>query len=274
MTVPFSSGDFRRITLRSPPPLAGLRWRAMRLFRRHRGLALLALASGLSLVVTAGTLMASRPEHRAPAEEPRVTLAPPVWTSVPRPQAAFTLDTTAFADRPAFSARVHAEGGGREDIFSFAEPGQPQGFARLVAYRPGAEEGPSQSFYLALARRAAEAGFAVSRSAVPQPLKTKLGPVEAAEVTFTDATGSHACVAWRLEGGVPDLRLSGWSCSGPARPADRQAVACLVERLELAPGAGERGLKSLFQASEKARMAGCPPAPPPPRPVAAQRRPA
>ena len=274
MTVPFSSGDFRRITLRPPPPLAGVRWRGARMLRRRPGAVLVAAATVLSLVVTAGVLLASRPDVEAPAEEPRIVLAPPVWTSVPRPQPAFALETTAFADRAALEVRVHGEGGGREDIFSFSSPGQVHGFASLVAYRPGAEAGPQQTFYLAFARRAAEAGFALARSAVPQPLPTKFGPAEAADVVFSDGQTQHACIAWRLDADAAELRLSGWTCAGPAQQIDRRAVACLVERLELAPGNGDRGLRAVFQAADRQRLSGCPPAPVPPKPVAAQRRPA
>lgn len=274
MTVPFTSGDFHRITLRRRPPLAGVRWRGARLLRRRPGIVLLGAATVLSLLVTAGTLMASRPEPGKPVEEAHVTLAPPVWTSVPRPQPAFVLETSAFQDRAALDVRVHGEGGGREDIFSFASPGQAQGFASVVAYRPGAEAGPPQTFYLAFARRAAEAGFALARSAVPQPLPTKFGLAEAAEVTFSDGKAQHSCIAWRLDADAADLRLSGWTCAGAAQPLDRRAVACLVDRLELAPGTSDRSLKSVFQAAERQRLSGCPPAPVPPRPVAGQRRPA
>ena len=247
MTVPFTSGDFRRITLRKPPPLAGVRWRGARLLRRRPGLVLVGVATLLSLLVTAGSLMASRPDPGQHVEEARVTLAPPVWTSVPRPQAAFLLETTAFAERPALDVRVHGEGGGREDVFSFAAPGQPQGFAALVAYRPGAEAGPPQTFYLAFARRAAEAGFALARSAVPDGLPTKFGIAEAADVVFSDGQAEHSCIAWRLNVDAADLRLSGWTCGGSARPVDRRAVACLVDRLEIAPANGDRGLRTVFQ---------------------------
>jgi hypothetical protein len=197
-----------------------------------------------------------------------------VWTSVPRPQPAFVLETSAFQERPVLDVRVHGEGGGREDIFSFASPGQPQGFASVIAYRPGAEAGPAQTFYLAFARRAAEAGLALARSAVPQPLPTKFGFAEAAEVTFADGQAQHSCMAWRLDADVAELRLSGWTCAGAGQKVDRHAVACLVDRLELAPGTGDRSLKSIFQAAERQRLSGCPPAPVPPRPVAGQRRPA
>lgn len=274
MTVPFSSGDFRRITLRRPPPLAGVRWRGARLLRRRPGVVLVAAATVLSLMVTAGTLLASRPEETRPAEEPRVTLAPPVWTSVPRPQAAFALETTAFAERATLEVRVHGEGGGREDIFSFGSPRMAHGFASLVAYRPGAEASQQQSFYLAFARRAAEAGFALARSAVPQPLPTKFGPAEAADVVFSDGETQHTCIAWRLDADAAELRLSGWTCAGPSQQVDRRAVACLVERLELSPGNGDHGLRTVFQTAERQRLSGCPPAPAPPKPVAAQRRPA
>ena len=116
--------------------------------------------------------------------------------------------------------------------------------------------------------------LALARSAVPQPLPTKFGFAEAAEVSFADGQAQYSCLAWRLDADVAELRLSGWTCAGAGQKVDRHAVACLVDRLELAPGTSDRSLRSVFQAAERQRLSGCPPAPIPPRPVAGQRRPA
>ena len=175
------------------------------------------------------------------------------------------------ASRLAHEARRHNPGGGREDIFTFGAPGGEHGFARVVAYRIGSEAGPPGTMFLEMARRAAEAGFAVARSAFPAPLPTRFGLLEVADLTLAGEAGEQRCMAWRMVADEQDLRVTGWLCGAEGKPVDRQTLTCFAERLDLPASQTDKGLRAFFSAVERPRSAGCPS----PRPAApATRRPA
>ncbi|WP_188520130.1 hypothetical protein [Alsobacter metallidurans] len=180
------------------------------------------------------------------------------WVQVSRPIAMFALDTTLLPrEGRAIEARRHAGGGGREEIQSFGRPEAGQPFARLVAYRPGSEAAAPGSLFLDTARRAAEAGYAVTRSAVPVPTPTKFGAAESADVVLSRAGAQYACVAWRVLAEDADLRLSGWMCGGADRPADRLTLSCALDRLDLVGAGDDRALKAYFTRAERNRLPQC-----------------
>ena len=144
----------------------------------------------------------------------------------------------------------------------WARPMAPH--ARIVAYRPGAEAGPPGTFFLETARRAAEAGFAVTRSELPFAVGTRFGPAEAADVSMSSGGEPQSCLAFRLALETADLRISGWLCGGGARRPDRTQLACFIDRLDLAPG-------NLRHAAAR-RFAGKSSACPPARPAATRGR--
>lgn len=184
------------------------------------------------------------------------------WGPILRPSSAFLLDTALFPlARQALAARRHHPGGGREDVFSLAGDGGLQG--RVVLYRTGSEAAAVGSLYLELARRGAEAGQAVLRATAPELLPTRFGPAELAVVTFGRADEPHRCTAFRLVADEVDLRVTGWLCDPAGQAAERRALACLVDRLDLAPGSQDPALRAYFGAAERRRSPGCAAAPKP-----------
>jgi hypothetical protein len=228
-------------------------------------------AAALLALVVGGPLIA---RWSGPSPSPRDTspaLEAPAWSTILKPSPAFVLDTPLFPrEQAGLSARRHNPGGGREDVFSFGRAGAPHGFARVVVYRTGSEAGQPGTLFLELARRAAEDGFALLRSAQPAPLQTKFGPVESTEMVLSGGGAEHHCSAWRIVAEEQDLRVTGWLCSPDERPVDRLALACLVDRLELSPAQTDGGLRTLFSQTERRRTPGCPSG----KPAPAIRRPA
>lgn len=218
------------------------------------------LASVVALI--GGVLVWNPTLPRFPRSDAAPLASAPVeplgWVQVSRPIAMFALDTTLLPrEARSVEARRHAGGGGREEIQSFGRPESGQPFARIVAYRPGSEAAAPGSLFLDAARRAAEAGFAVTRSAVPIPTPTKFGPAETADVVLAGAGAQHACVAWRVLADDADLRLSGWLCGGADRPADRLTLACALDRLDLVGAGDDRALKAYFTRAERNRLPHC-----------------
>jgi hypothetical protein len=182
------------------------------------------------------------------------------WSIVSRPLEAFSL---VLADAPRetrrYEARRHANGRGREDSLSLGSFDEPGAYIRVSLYRPGPEAGESGTLFLDLARRAAEAGLSVERSAVSTTMGSKFGPIEVADVLLEGTQAGRACLAFRHLSVDPDFRISGWSCGGAGRPVDRVQLACQLDRLNLLSGADDKPLRALFLAAERNRDASCSP---------------
>jgi hypothetical protein len=182
----------------------------------------------------------------------------PAWVPVSRPMPMFALDGVALGrEARSLEARRHTTGGGREELHLLGMPGAPGGHARILLYRPGSESPAPGTFYLDLARRAAEAGLPLARSAMPVPMLTKFGPAETADVVLgTDAT-AQACLAFRLIAEDTELRISGWACGSSERPLDRLWLACTLDRLDLLGSGDDRSLRAWFSRAERNRLAQC-----------------
>jgi hypothetical protein len=201
--------------------------------------------------------MAVRPRTQRLA----ATAPPPAWQPIGNPSAIYAVDAPALGNLPfAFEARRHASGA-REDALTYgafdtaAEP-----HVRLVVQDGNGPQGP-HSFFVDLARGAADAGLAVMRSAQPVALPTKFGTAEAAEVVLS-AASDRTCQALRLAHADAEFHVVAWSCGAHGRAVTQHELACLIDRLALTPAAADDAeLKALFARAETQRHAAC--APPP-----------
>ncbi len=221
------------------------------------------MVTAASLVLCLGMALVSTADAPAgPAVDATASLRagdPSIWSPVVRPQTMFVLDLSGLGfEKPALDVRRHS-GGGREDVFTAGRPGAPGGHVRLIAYRFGSEVRPAPTLFVEMARRSAESGLAVVRTTVPSPIATRLGPAEVADMTVTDGERRHECLAWRIGRDDVDMRLSGWLCPGEGQRADRSALACVIDRLDLASAVGERELRRAFQETPRGREPSCAP---------------
>lgn len=255
-------------------------WRAvrrpLRLFVRRAATPLTphwwGFVAGASLVLGVGAVLIAATESAQDASV-AVTASlrtgePPIWSPVVRPQTMFTLDLAGLGfEKPALDVRRHS-GGGREDVFTVGRPGEAAGHLRLVAYRFGSEVRPAGTLFVEMARRGAESGLAVVRTTVPASVQTRFGMAEVAEMTVSDGERQHSCLAWRLGREDLDMRLSGWLCPAEGKRADRAALACVIDRLDLAAAVSDRDLRRAFGEGARGRDPACAPA----RPSGAARR--
>ncbi len=151
------------------------------------------------------------------------------------------------------SARVQA--GLREDTLTAGTFGVHEApFLRLVATEASGPDGEG-SLFVALARRAAEAGgLSVARTGERGQLATRFGTLDTVDATLADAEGKRACTAFRIGAA---LRLEGWLCAPLGQLPEPQAVACTVERLGPQPGALPSPAIAAMLAQP--RTASCPP---------------
>ncbi len=228
-----------------------------------------ALAGGL---IAAGLLLGIFRESglwdAAPTSAPRVAepaappAPPPAWKTVARAPSLYALQAPELDRLPRASLVRRHENGTREDRLlagSFAGDELHLNLAirRLATDGDIDGEGLAASHFVATARRTAQAGLSVLRLAQPTPLPTKFGIGEAADALLAEGGQERACLVVGLSASEGLLRVDGWFCGSAQRPADRGALACLIDRLDLVAAGDDRPLKALFAAAERRREARC-----------------
>lgn len=195
-----------------------------------------------------------------PPDEPRQggqTALEQPWVDIGRPIELYALQSNEFGREPRrYEARRHRTGGGRQDVLAYGAEFGEGPYLRLSLYRIGREPAPAASFFVDLARQAAQAGLAVARSAQPAPLATKFGPLETADVLLERGSTEATCLAFRLLAGDVDFRLDGMACGESAAP-DRASLACVLDRLDLISGSGDPPLLRFFTEAEQRRGQTC-----------------
>jgi len=241
---------------RSAGPRAPLSRSRPRLFRRWKwqiaacGFGLI----GLLQVAAWWDKAVSRKPAELPAAAPQ-----PLWIGISRPPKIFHLDAGEFAGETRHKTLRHRTGGGVQDIFEIGRAGEAAPAFRLIVYRRGGETFPQQSFFVELARRAAEAGQAITRLTQPVAMATKFGDFEVAELGLARGGGAaKECLGFRFAAAAPDLRIAGFACnaSAPFLPPKTQ-LACLIDSLELVTPTEDEQLIWFFAAHETTGASPC-----------------
>ena len=197
-----------------------------------------------------------------PEEVPAASTVPaplPAWVEIPLPEDVFRLETAEFAGG-AYSARQHRTGSGRQDIFEFSGATEKESLLSLLFYQPGSEAVPDSSFFVELARRAAESGRGIIRSGQPMEMVTRFGAFEVARLGLARDGAAKDCLGFRFANADPGLRISGFACGGEGlgspviAPAE---LACIIDQIDLAPGARDKGLVDFFAAHYALRSPNC-----------------
>ncbi|MDP3408317.1 hypothetical protein [Bosea sp. (in: a-proteobacteria)] len=260
--------------LRHLPAL--LRWPGVRLTSAllWRGLA---AATGIGLAAALVTALSSEseatiatlsvsPEPEAkPVRDVRQTPRPKPagregWVAITKPIPMFGLESPELDRGSAtLEARRSPDGSQREDILGYGgfADAKPHLVLKLVVDHQPDEL--SRPFVVALVREAAARALSVQRSGLPAAIATRFGPVETADTTLSDGQTSRACIAFRMEAGALPMALSGWWCGGAAKPADRQQLVCLIDRIDLLNAGDDRALRTAFARTELNRQPACAP---------------
>jgi hypothetical protein len=152
-----------------------------------------------------------------------------------------------------YRSRSHASGR-REESLNWTDP--RDGNVVHVALQLGTK-GEDSPLFVDLARRAAVHSLSVVRMAPPQPLLTKFGDIEVADLALSSVDGQEIpCLGFRRRAGDDSPRLAGWYCL--AKPmVERPALACFIDRLALMSAGEDLALRKFFTDAEK-RRATCP----------------
>ncbi len=191
----------------------------------------------------------------SPAEP--TTPIKPTWAPVTKPIHLFALDAPEIlGSLTNYEARRHNLDGGRDDILTFGTFDGPLAFMQLSVFRAQQEAIPVSSFFLDMARNAADAGLAVGHSTVPAPLDTRFGPFDVADVALGGANNPANCLGFRFFADSPRLRITGLYCGTATHPADRGALRCLINRLDLVSAGEDSALRDWFVEAERGRGEG------------------
>lgn len=252
---------FRRRSLKLT---AGLAWRGAAAMTGVGLVAMLvsALSDGPepSLAGVSAPALAEQRPVRDMRRDPLPALGPEgEWRSIAKPVAMFGLEAPVLERQPVvYEAQVFGpDGARRRDELSFGRfaEGRPHLQLRIMVEHEA--RGVDQPFVVSLAREAAERGMSVMRSGLAHVIATRFGPVETADVKLGDGEASRPCIAFRRSPDEMPLGLSGWWCGTQERPADRQQLICLLDRLNLLSAGEDRALRTAFARSELNRQPGC-----------------
>jgi hypothetical protein len=193
-------------------------------------------------------------------QEPRPSPAiGEAWLRIAKPVALIGLESPELDRQPAaYEAQRSPDGARRLDtlVYGGFDGDKPHLQLRMLVER---SQTTAQPFVIALVRDAAERGMSVQRSGVPDSVATKFGPLDTADATLSDGSTSRHCIAFRKPPSDGPMTLSGWWCGIAARPADRQQLACLIDRLDLLSAGDDPALRAAFARGELARQPACAP---------------
>ncbi|MBR0871836.1 hypothetical protein JQ633_15835 [Bradyrhizobium tropiciagri] len=168
------------------------------------------------------------------------------WSPASRPAPAFAISRLDPRDKPeTYEVLRHPEGG-RKDVLRWADAaGAPA--AELEIYRPGGEAaGP------AIAEIAARLDPGGTRELEAAGIiDSKFGSVTLLRPAQRD--GGRTCLGFLKQVDAPDIRISGWTCQGAGLPAQRAAIACMLNRLTLLAAGNDPRLAGLFAHAELKR---------------------
>jgi hypothetical protein len=181
----------------------------------------------------------------------------PSWGLADHSQPAFALGEPGQADKSATYTILRHPQGGRKDIFSWPGAGDRPA-AELEIYRLGDEAASSSLPAEDLALRMPPGGELEAAGVVESKFGTVAllwrttagaGPKKDKDMDKAKHRAS-GCLGFFKGIDNPGLRISGWSCQGDGLPAQRGAVACMLDRLTLLTSGNEPKLAELFARAE------------------------
>jgi hypothetical protein len=214
-----------------------------------------------ALLVLAGSLAFVRaPQEAATAVAVGAAAPPaavaPVSAPLVRPErvAAFRLEAPEIDKEPKSTFDPLLPSGGRQETHAFGAFDNGRPYLRLDILQPAGEKLGNSDFFLDVARHAAQAGLSVVRIGQPTPLVTRAGAFEAAEIKLSlreggvaaAAAGERSCLAVRLVNASLSMEIAGIACGAGAKPMDRRAMGCLLDRVYYLPSGENKALARSF----------------------------
>jgi hypothetical protein len=170
------------------------------------------------------------------------------WTAASRSHPAFAIIPLDLLDKTDTYIIFRHPEGGRKDIVRWTGKDEKSA-AELEIYRPGGEFDPSIPAAADLAARMTSGAPELEPAGL---VDSKFGMVTLLRRTG-DAEAARSCLGFIRRFATPDLQVSGWSCQGSGLPAQRAAIACMLNRLILLTSGNEPKLAEMFAHAELRR---------------------
>ena len=245
-----AEGAWRAFATRAARSVPGV------LFAR-RGLALKSLLGVLLALATVGLLRDMPGAVETPVTPP---VAPAAWIDIAKPYPLFELVAPSLGHgQPVYTARRHAQGGGREDVLTFGLFGGPKPFVRIGVYRHGGEEVADAVYFVDMARRASASGLGVTQADLPLALPTRFGAFESGALELSGPENSRRanCRGFRLDVASPGLTMGGLMCGAGDEKFSAADLACLIDRLDLVAAGQDSELADFFGAAGSRKSRAC-----------------
>ena len=236
-------------------PMDGPIWPRQKRWLGGARLASSALASAALAALVSMPMRGGGKSVDGPAASARGTAAS--WIDIQKPFQLYALPSPEFGKAPSlYEARRQAVGEGRVDTLAFGKFDGTGPYLRVSVQRL-AGPGLASGFFIDLARRAAEAGLAVSHPSVTAQIASSFGGLDYASATLEHSGTQARCQLFRLSDTGTDLQVAGLACAGGGRELEPGGLACLVDRLSLISSRDDAALRLFFAAAELKRDHFC-----------------
>jgi hypothetical protein len=179
-------------------------------------------------------------------------------------KAGIDVEAPEFAhEKKVVAAGETKDGSPRVDSVTLGDFGMGGPFLRVDVHPELDAKAANSDFFLDMRRHAQAVGLNAGRIGSRATIATRFGNFEAADIRLTLAGGEgveggeRACLAARLIDGRAPVEIAGVACGSAAKPIDRVAFACLLDKLSYSVDADNRALAAFFANAEAARGKGC-----------------
>ncbi|MGD9658220.1 MAG: hypothetical protein AB7U61_11400 [Methylocystis sp.] len=219
--------------------------------------------------------IAERKSATTPA--PRAAVAPPrkitakvsieaveASALMAKPFSIFDISAPEFSgEKKTIAARDGENGSGRIDTISIGRFAVGAPFMRVDIHQDIAEKEKTSDFFLDMTRHAAQAGLNVEKISRPGELVAKFGSFETAEIRLSQpgsegvGASERNCLATRFIDGKLAIEIAGLACGQAAKPIDRVALGCLLDRINYTASPDRPELNAFFTQAAASSSAVC-----------------
>lgn len=180
-----------------------------------------------------------------------------------RPFSAFDVAARDFErEKKTIAVRDGEGGSGRIDTIAVGQFAVGAPFMRIDIHQDIVDKEKASDFFLDMARHAVDAGLNVAKIGQPSALITKFGSFETADIRLSQPSSQgvaseRSCLATRFIDEKLALEIAGLACGETAKPIDRVALGCLLDRITYTASPDKPALNDFFAKAASASSIDC-----------------
>jgi hypothetical protein len=222
--------------------------------------------SALTIMLFTGLFWGEKKEPPLQQTPMREHISPSaMWQPLAKPPLTFAFSAPEWEKFPqTYQVWQHEGLGLMEDRLALGRFSEIGMHAQLAVFRSTSSSRTSdatsffaRTFYLDLVRASAQNGLGMMRLGRVDPIKTKFGLLETADVVLSDGTSERICLGYRHISIDSQLRFNGWLCGDPQHTASREDLACFVDTISVKPNGGDPALRQAFATMKSKQNPSC-----------------